>query len=937
MVVPSRPRPSPYRSIAALLGLLFLLPSASSTSNGDAPEEAWTRIMPQGIVPQGRYVHSAAYDPVRRRMIVFGGDGPRNDTWSLSLTGTPVWTNLSPTHRPSFRRGSAMIYDPVGDRIVLFGGEDGTSYNDVWMLSLDSPSDWTQLFPVGAPPPGRMLTAHAYDPVRDRWIIIGGHDPSALRGDVWALQFSPLSWVQIGPSGTPPAPRWGGIGCYDAVDDRVIIAFGSLSPSYDVTREVWSLSLAGTTSWTQLTPAGATLPVPRMIAAGAYDAGRRRLLIHAGWSGTANLADLWELSLEGGGTWTQHFPPGIFPDALRAHTGVFVSARMPLVIFGGRGGAPEIDMFDTWAFGLPPAGPPVITGFMPSGGLVGAEVKVDGYDFDAATAVSFNGVAAPILTNSGMQIRTAVPSGATSGPIVLTTPLGTATSPSDFFVGQVPAVLSATPDSGKAGAVIMLGGRHFDSATRVSFGGSSSASFFVVSDDSILATVDTLARSGPITITTLAGTGSSAFDFRFIPRNPRPRLVTVRDVPGDQGGKLVLAWEASEFDREDYRGITSYRVWRRSYVRATASGAAGLETERTRADDEAFAAGPAAGPLSNAEFWESLAEIPAAWLEGYAYTAQSLQDSTAAGHAYSAFFVQALTGDRAVFYNSNVDSAYSVDNLSPPQPLPFTAVYSAASVALHWSKSRASDFGEFRLYRGTRLDFTPGPGTLVIATRDTGYVDLPPSTGNAHYKLVAVDVHGNPSRFSAISPEIPVAALVSLVSFEAGTDHILLTWYTGAEPGLRATVHRRTAVQDWSPVGEVTADGSGFLEYIDREVVAGARYGYRLGITSEGAEELAGEIWVRAADPNITLEGMRPNPGSSRLLTVWFALPSGAPARIELLDLAGRRVVEREVGSLGPGRHSVNLASGSSLAPGIYHLRLTQGQSRQTTRVAVID
>jgi hypothetical protein len=336
------------------------------------------------------------------------------------------------------------------------------------------------------------------------------------------------------------------------------------------------------------------------------------------------------------------------------------------------------------------------------------------------------------------------------------------------------------------------------------------------------------------------------------------------------------------------------------------------------------------------EFWESLAEIPAVFLEGYAYAAQTLQDSTASGNPYAAFFVQALTANPFVFYNSNVDSGYSVDNLSPPQPLPFSALYASTNVFLHWVKSRAPDFGEFRLYRGTRFDFVPGPENLLVAMRDTGFVDTPPQTASAHYKLAVVDIHGNRSRFSAVSPQVPVATLASLVSVDARADRIDLTWYSSLAPG-PATVYRRTMGVSWSRLGEILADGGGFLHYLDVAVAAGMSYGYRLGIMDGDEEVFAGEIWATAMNSSLALEGARPNPGSRRSLTVWFELPSATSARLELLDLAGRRIAEREVGSLGPGRHAVNLASGARLAPGLYLIRLTQGQNRRTARVAVLD
>jgi len=85
------------------------------------------------------------------------------------------------------------------------------------------------------------------------------------------------------------------------------------------------------------------------------------------------------------------------------------------------------------------------------------------------------------------------------------------------------------------------------------------------------------------------------------------------------------------------------------------------------------------------------------------------------------------------------------------------------------------------------------------------------------------------------------------------------------------------------------------------------------------------------------LEGVRPNPANRSRLNVAFALPSGAAARLDLIDVSGRRVISREVGSLGAGRHTVNLSEGRAVAPGLYWVRFTQGANERAARVAVIE
>ena len=59
-------------------------------------------------------------------------------------------------------------------------------------------------------------------------------------------------------------------------------------------------------------------------------------------------------------------------------------------------------------------------------------------------------------------------------------------------------------------------------------------------------------------------------------------------------------------------------------------------------------------------------------------------------------------------------------------------------------------------------------------------------------------------------------------------------------------------------------------------------------------------------------------------------------ARLEVLDVTGRVVLSREIGSHGAGEHTFDLAAGERLAQGIYFLRLRQGMSEARTRVVVV-
>jgi predicted lipoprotein with Yx(FWY)xxD motif len=98
--------------------------------------------------------------------------------------------------------------------------------------------------------------------------------------------------------------------------------------------------------------------------------------------------------------------------------------------------------------------------------------------------------------------------------------------------------------------------------------------------------------------------------------------------------------------------------------------------------------------------------------------------------------------------------------------------------------------------------------------------------------------------------------------------------------------------------------------------------------------ELGGVADVPLVTPlTFALDPVRPNPSRSGTLTVHFSLPTDAPARLELIDVAGRRIASHDVGM---SQHTLDLGTGQRLAPGLYLVRLTQGANTRTTRAAVL-
>jgi hypothetical protein len=181
--------------------------------------------------------------------------------------------------------------------------------------------------------------------------------------------------------------------------------------------------------------------------------------------------------------------------------------------------------------------PPTITSFSPTSGAVGTTVAISGTNFTGATAVAFNGVSATFTVSSATSIQATVPAGATTGPLRVTTPQGTATSASSFTVLNPPTITSFSPTTGPVGTTVTISGTKFTGASAVAFNGVG-ATFRVTSDTSIQATVPAGATTGPLSVTTPGGTGTSGSSFTVL--SP-PAIASFSPTSGPVGTSVTIS------------------------------------------------------------------------------------------------------------------------------------------------------------------------------------------------------------------------------------------------------------------------------------------------------------------------------------------------------------------------------------------------------------
>ncbi|HTJ51941.1 MAG TPA: IPT/TIG domain-containing protein [Cyclobacteriaceae bacterium] len=193
---------------------------------------------------------------------------------------------------------------------------------------------------------------------------------------------------------------------------------------------------------------------------------------------------------------------------------------------------------------------PSITSFSPTSGQTGTTVIITGTNFSATASeniVTFNGTNATITQATTTQITTTVPTGATTGKIVITVNSKTVTSSTDFTVesnnANVPSITSFSPASGSTGTTVIINGTNFSvtpSENVIAFNGTQ-GTVTEATTTQITTTVPVGASTGKITIHVGNLTATSNDDFVYLPS----AIVS------------TLAGDGSDSDFENPMGVAS--------------------------------------------------------------------------------------------------------------------------------------------------------------------------------------------------------------------------------------------------------------------------------------------------------------------------------------------------------------------------------------------
>ena len=337
---------------------------------------AWAQVSPSGAPPAARAYVSATLDSLNGRLLIYGGaqtvdnEGPPSgmlsDVWSLNLSGSPAWTALTPTGAaPSARAAAQMTWDGAAQRLVVFGGFDGSAMlNDLHQMSLSGSPAWSTLSALGTPPQGRAVAPAIWDPLAGRMVVYGGiGDGDAMFTDLWSLTLggSP-TWSELAPSGGPPSLRNMPVGVFDSQSNRLVM-YGCRDTSGSAVSDLaWGVNLSGSPAWTQVGGGGSP---GRQDAAGIFDPVRNRLISFGGqWYPSAYFNDVWAYDLLG--NWSLLSPTGSAPSTRMGHTAIYDPVRDRMLVFGGGQNLSQNNEVHALSLGTPAWSPVSTTGGPPA-------------------------------------------------------------------------------------------------------------------------------------------------------------------------------------------------------------------------------------------------------------------------------------------------------------------------------------------------------------------------------------------------------------------------------------------------------------------------------------------------------------------------------------------------------------------------------------------
>jgi len=830
---------------------------------------------------------------------------------------------------PPTRRGASLVHDTVHDRYLMFGGFDTQLRNEMWALQGDS-TTWRKLETVGSAPPARMGSAAVYDELHDSMWMFGGSVITALAGSLWALDSGSEEWLQA-TIGSPPGLRAYASLVRDPGRDRLLLYGGLVSiVTHEASPEVWFISpYSETAGWERLIPVNAAPPA-RWGAIVVYDPPRDRLVVLGGRNKDVVFTDAWELKFSPYAQWKPITIAGARPPARDGAIGVLDLANNRIVTFGGVDTLTGAPNHDVWSFGL--------TSFTAwtreeQRGDIPNELREASATMDVARErIVVHGGGRPKDLNASYasnETRTLDMHGIpTWGHLVPPGP-----NPSPRF---------------GAGAAVDLAHDSF-----WMFGGLTS-------------------RNGATTYSDEMWRGSLSAPGTWQPiafEGPRPeprhepslvydartnRALLFGGWRGDTGRFFADAWAAQ---------LDSPYVWRPV---ATSGGPNARRAQATAWDTSRramfiFGGQDSVSTLSDA--WELPADGTIAWRRIDA------SGEAPASRAWASAVYDAPR-DRMIVFGGAIAGLAQDDvwqltlgepprwsRLAPTGDAPgsrqrHAAVYDIARRRMVVWGGYTSDDQVLTDEPGVwALSLDGDPVWTKLQARET---EPPVATSPVAVFDVRRDrmvVYGGTALFDDLLPNLAAlefggaGATAWIEGAIALADGVHLLWQTAANPGTPVTIEKRIdivgreprttidpVIGQWYPLAATDVDSDGSVAWRDPSVGAGGAYSYRLVLAGAATAEATVAI---PGGVSFALQGVAPSPTRGSV-SLRLQSTGAAPIRVALFDASGRRVLERDLGTLPGGTQVVPFDLPAGGRAGVYFLRVSQGGDAATRKVVFL-
>ena len=237
----------------------------------------------------------AHLDAERRQLVTWTHEG----VWTCDIATDDTWhlEPVSPGDGPQFSNPMSTI-DPVRRKLLVFGGEEFTNgrwfdrdADRLWSWALDGTGPWSSTTIEGAAPSGISGTQCAFDPARARTLALPSirHVFATLDTiPVLELAGDAARWTRLPVGGEPPYPRSDATMIVDPIHDRLVLHGGVTSFNGDGAHalDLSFMSLGDGPRWQPLTAS----PLPYQLTARsglAVDLTLDRILLQGGVGLTA--------------------------------------------------------------------------------------------------------------------------------------------------------------------------------------------------------------------------------------------------------------------------------------------------------------------------------------------------------------------------------------------------------------------------------------------------------------------------------------------------------------------------------------------------------------------------------------------------------------------------------------------------------------------------